>query len=217
MHITARLGALAGAAVLSLTLAGCGGTTSAGSASSASQSTSSSTSASVEASHNAADVSFAQDMIVHHRGAIEMAKLAATRASSQKVKVLAARIEAAQTPEINEMTSWRTAWGRPTAPSETSMPGMDPSSGSVSSDHMSSGGAMGMMTDAQMMQLTSASGMAFDRLFLQLMTTHHQGAIAMAETELASGSNPLAVALAKAIATSQTAEVTEMRGILQGL
>jgi uncharacterized protein (DUF305 family) len=82
---------------------------------------------------------------------------------------------------------------------------------------MSSGGAMGMMTDAQMMQLKSASGMGFDRMFLELMTTHHQGAIAMAGTEQANGSNPQAVALARAIAASQTAEVTEMRGILQSL
>jgi uncharacterized protein (DUF305 family) len=217
MNITARLGALIGAAVLSLTLAGCGGTTSVGSGSAAGRSTSFSTSVSAEAGHNAADVSFAQNMIVHHRGAIEMARLAATRASSQKVKDLAARIEAAQTPEITELTSWLAAWGGPTAPSETSMPGMDHSSGSMGSGEMSSGGAIGMMTDAQMSELRSASGPTFDRMFLQLMTIHHKGAIAMAGTERADGSNPQAVALALAIATSQTAQVTEMSAIRQSL
>ena len=50
-------------------------------------------------------------MIVHHQGAIEMADLAATRASSQQVKDLAAQIKAAQAPEIEQMTGWLQAWG----------------------------------------------------------------------------------------------------------
>ena len=73
------------------------------------------------------------------------------------------------------------------------------------------------MTDAQMKKLETASGTAFDRMFLQMMTTHHQGAIQMAKTEQADGSNPQALALAKSIETSQTAEVAEMSKMLQNL
>jgi uncharacterized protein (DUF305 family) len=168
-------------------------------------------SAAVDAAHNAADVSFTQEMIGHHQGAIAMARLAPSRASSQQVKDLASRIEAAQAPEINEMTSWLTTWGEPPAPADSSMGSMNHSSGSMDSN------AMGMMTDEQMNQLGAATGTAFDRMFLQMMTVHHQGAIAMARTEQTNGSNSQAIALARSIETSQTAEVTEMGQLLQNL
>src|SRR3546814_10035762 len=52
------------------------------------------------AEFNDADVAFAQQMIPHHQQAVEMAQLAADRAERQEVKDLAARVEAAQAPEI---------------------------------------------------------------------------------------------------------------------
>ena len=75
----------------------------------------------------------------------------------------------------------------------------------------------GMMSDAQMQELTDATGADFDRLFLELMIVHHQGAIEMADTEIAEGSNPAALALAESIKTSQTAEIAEMQQLLQTL
>ena len=63
-----------------------------------------------DAQHNAADLTFAQQMIVHHQGAIEMADLAPSRAASQQVKDLAARIKAAQGPEIEQLQGWLTIW-----------------------------------------------------------------------------------------------------------
>jgi uncharacterized protein (DUF305 family) len=206
MRITTRIGTLAGAVALSLALAACGTNSDSASGmdhstSASSSSSSAPSSAAVDAAHNAADISFTQDMIGHHQGAIAMAQLASSRASSPQVKDLASRIEAAQSPEINEMTSWLTAWGEPTASTDSSM----------------GPGGMGMMTDEQMNQLTAATGTAFDRMFLQMMTVHHQGAIDMAKTEQANGSNPQAIALARSIETSQTAEVTEMAQLLKTL
>lgn len=61
--------------------------------------------------HNAADVTFAQQMILHHRQAIEMADVAAKRASTPQVKALATRVKAAQDPEITTMTEWLRSWG----------------------------------------------------------------------------------------------------------
>lgn len=55
---------------------------------------------------NDADVSFAQNMIVHHQQAVEMADLAATRAAGAGIKAIAAQIKAAQQPEIDTMTRW---------------------------------------------------------------------------------------------------------------
>jgi uncharacterized protein (DUF305 family) len=89
MRHQARSGVAAGAVVLSLILAACGASNPTSSASStASTAPRTSTSTSVDATHNAADVSFTQSMVVHHQGAITMAKLAAAQASTQQVKDL---------------------------------------------------------------------------------------------------------------------------------
>jgi uncharacterized protein (DUF305 family) len=161
-------------------------------------------------------------MIVHHQGAIQMADLAPSRAQNQDVLALAARIKAAQAPEIDQMTSWLTAWGA--APS---MMSGSATSGMGGMDHGGMGGATsaagssmsmpGMMSGDQMQQLESASGAAFDKMFLELMIVHHQGAIEMAETEIADGSNPEAVALAQKIKSDQTAEIAEIQALLQTL
>jgi uncharacterized protein (DUF305 family) len=177
--------------------------------------------------HNAADLSFTQLMIVHHQGAVGMADLAPSRAANQQVKDLAIKIKAAQAPEIEQMTGWLTLWGAAmstsTSASTTSDDGMDHGgmSGMGKEGEMSTGAtgmAMpGMMSDAQMQGLTAAAGADFDRLFMELMIVHHQGAIEMADTQIAEGSNPAALALAESIKTSQTAEIAEMQQLLQTL
>lgn len=58
-----------------------------------------------------ADVKFAQMMVEHHSHALDMAKLAATRGSSHDVNTLAAKVEAAQQPEIDMMNGWLKSWG----------------------------------------------------------------------------------------------------------
>jgi uncharacterized protein (DUF305 family) len=159
--------------------------------------------------HNGADVTFAQSMIPHHQQAVDMANLATGRAGSPKVAQLAQRIAGAQQPEIATMAGWLTGWGAPTPqPHMSSMPGM---SNSMPGMAGMSGTMPGMMTDEETRQLTAASGAAFDRLFLQLMTRHHQGAIQMAGTEQTGGQNPEAIALAKKITAAQTAEITEIQ------
>jgi uncharacterized protein (DUF305 family) len=151
---------------------------------------------------NYSDIKFAEDMIPHHAGAIEMAKLVQGRTSNSKVLDLASRIEQAQGPEIKTMTEWLKAWGAdgPTM----SMPGMD---------HGTS--MPGMMTAAEMTSLQQAKDADFDRLFLELMIKHHQGAIDMANTELRQGKNADAKKLAQEIITAQQSEITEMQGLLQ--
>lgn len=149
--------------------------------------------------HNDPDVMFATMMIPHHRQAVEMAKLAATRASAPEVKALAAKIEGAQQPEIDTMTGWLQSWGAP-VPS-TAMGGMSM--------------GQGMMSESAMRALGKVSGSTFDTMFLTMMITHHQGAIAEAKTEQASGSNTDALALARKIESDQTAEISRMRALQQ--
>ncbi|MEV4014273.1 DUF305 domain-containing protein [Nonomuraea angiospora] len=157
------------------------------------------------ASFNDADVMFAQMMIPHHQQAVEMAELAETRASDKEIKELAAKIKAAQDPEIETMQGWLQDWGKP-MPTDgvNDMQGMD---------H----GMPGMMPAGDMKKLEAAKGAAFDKMFVQMMVSHHNGAIEMAKTEQAQGVNPAAKELAKTIETAQQAEVEQMQKILDRL
>lgn len=154
--------------------------------------------------HNDADVAFATGMIPHHEQAIDMADMALDKVSNSKLLALATNIKAAQGPEITQMSGWLVGWGQPVRTGSMShdMPGMDDS---------------GMMSSAEMSQLEATSGAAFDRLWVQLMIKHHQGAVQMAETELASGQNLDAQALAQSIVTTQSAEIAELNALLAQL
>ena len=189
---------LALTAAAAVTLAACGGSSSSP-MSGMGHTSASATSTSSDAAFNDADVSFAQMMIPHHQQAVEMAKLAGTRADNADVKKLAQRIEAAQGPEITTMTGWLTAWGKPTTA------GMN----------MGNGAMPGMMTDTDMTKLKAATGSAFDKQFLTMMIVHHQGAITMAKDELAKGSNTEAKTLAQNIITNQQSEIVTMKGLLK--
>ena len=75
----------------------------------------------------------------------------------------------------------------------------------------------GMMSDADMRQLEQTNGAAFDRLWVQLMITHHHGAVAMAHNEVTDGQNPTAKTLATSIVTSQTAQIDQLQKLLAAL
>ena len=157
-----------------------------------------------EAAHNDADVAFAQGMIPHHEQAIEMAKLAFSRGEDDRVKELAAKIEGAQEPEIAIMTGWLNQWEEP-----LQMEGHG--------DDMAGESMNGMMSEDDMAELEAASGVSFDRAFLEMMIEHHRGAIQMAEAEIADGEYPEAVELARTIVSAQSDEIDEMEGILQDI
>ncbi len=149
-----------------------------------------------------ADVEFAQGMIAHHEQAIEMAEMALdpTVGARPEVVDLATRIRAAQDPEIDQMTAWLAGWGESVV--------MDTSDG----HDMSS--MAGMMSVEQMDALAKATGTDFDRLWLQMMIEHHEGAIVMAEQAAANGTDAGVLALAAEIVATQQAEIDEMRALL---
>lgn len=159
------------------------------------------------ATFNATDVGYAQGMIPHHAQAIEMAGLAPDRSTNAKVLELAAAIEAAQGPEIAELQGWLRDWGQKVPPAD--------------GDHdMSAYPSMtmtGMLSDADMDRLAAATGTEFDRLFLESMILHHEGAVDMAEDEVADGKAPETVGQAERVIRDQTAEITEIEDILAGL
>lgn len=197
-----------GALATALVLGACGspgtgtgtGSTPAPAASSAPAS--SSTAAPAGGPHDDADVTFASQMVPHHVQAIEMSTaLLAKSGVDPEVTALAQKIKAAQGPEVAQMSGWLVGWG--SNPSPSSMAGM-----------AGMGQGDGTMSQAAMDALESASGSQAARLFLTGMIKHHQGAVTMAQTELASGQNPDAKKLAHDIITAQSSEIATMKQLL---
>jgi uncharacterized protein (DUF305 family) len=157
-----------------------------------------STPASAAAAFNDADVAFATQMIPHHQQAVTMADLALRKATTAEVKTLATAIKAAQAPEIQQLSGWLTGWGKP-----------------VPTPNEHSGHTMtGMMSPQEMDDLNRATGSMFDRMWVEMMIKHHQGAVAMAKTEQTSGKDAASIALAKKIQTAQTTEIATMQRLL---
>lgn len=177
-----------------LLLAACGGSDSGGSSSSS--------------DFNDADVTFVQGMIPHHEQAVEMADLALKNADSEDVRALAEQIKGAQDPEIKSMKGFLEDWGKEESKDSGGMDGMGES-------EMGDSGSTGMMSDEEMADLEAASGAEFDKMFLEMMMEHHEGAISMAETEQADGESSDAKDLAGKIIKAQKAEITEMKALLE--
>lgn len=150
----------------------------------------------VTAQFNDADVDFATMMYPHHAQAVEMAKLVDGKGARPEVVELAAEIQGAQQPEMDAFTRLLAQWGAP-APSASMDHAMD-----------------GMMTPAQMDELRSLRGAAFDREWLTMMIAHHRGAITMADTELQKGVNPENRKIAEQIKSGQQAEIARMEKLL---
>lgn len=190
MHKSISVSAAIAAATL--TLAACGSSDSTADAPVAADTTQ----VAANASFNDADVTFAQDMIPHHSQAVEMATLALDRSENPAILDLAARIQQAQDPEIEEMRTWLTSW---------EMPEMK--------DDMAGMAMNGMMSDDDMAALTNATGPEFDAMFVTMMIQHHDGAIAMAKSLIEDGSDPQVRALAEGVITAQEAEIAEMEAL----
>ncbi|WP_067816835.1 DUF305 domain-containing protein [Nocardia inohanensis] len=147
---------------------------------------------------NAADITFLQMMYPHHAQAVEMAKLVPSCSRNQELIALAKSVEQAQSPEMQQITTLLQAFGK----------------GAPSATMNAHEGMSGMMSHDQMTQLEQLSGTEFDKLWMRMMIEHHQGAIAMANTELATGQNTDSKALAQAIAGAQQGEIDQMNRML---
>ncbi len=143
---------------------------------------------------SAADVMFAQMMIPHHQQAVDLGEIAENGDAGPEVLALARKIAKDQTHEIEHMQAWLQAAG--------------------ASEHMDHDMAMdGMLTQAQLDELKAAKGAEFDRLFLEGMIAHHEGAIAMAQ-DVVDSKNPDVAELAASIIKTQTEEIEYMRELL---
>lgn len=147
------------------------------------------------------DIMFAQMMIPHHQQAVDMSDLALERSTDPDVLELAEQIRDAQAPEIEQMQGWLDAAGAGTSMGHSPADmGMDMG---------------GMLSDEDMTALENATGAEFDRLYLEGMIEHHEGAIQMTQM-IEDSRNAEVRALAEAIVESQTAEIERMEELLAG-
>ncbi|MCH9695297.1 MAG: DUF305 domain-containing protein [Gammaproteobacteria bacterium] len=161
-----------------------------------------------DTSYSPADAQFMLDMVPHHHQAMQMAALVAERTNRPELIDVAGRINASQGDEIAFMQQWlRDRGERVPNPTEH--------------DAMHTTHAMaGMATPAQMAELAASEGTAFDKLFLQLMITHHDGAVKMVEELLeqpGSAYDPVLFEFTNDITNDQTSEIERMNALLVSL
>jgi uncharacterized protein (DUF305 family) len=141
------------------------------------------------------DLLFIDAMVAHHQGAVAMARPADSNALQPELKAFARKVIDDQSREITLMTQWRDRWfpGRPRTQNVMEMPGMAMSMMDVSPDHMQ-----------------KLTGAAFDRMFVDMMIPHHEGAVAMARDALSKSRRPEVRELAQRIIDAQQGEIEMM-------
>jgi uncharacterized protein (DUF305 family) len=157
--------------------------------------------------YTAADVRFMQGMIGHHAQALEMTALVASRTPREEMRLLAARIEISQADEIAMMRSWLTARG-----AELPNPHAHHGEGAVLMP--------GMLNADEMRTLAAAKGVEFDRLFLEFMIKHHEGALIMVDELFSAGGagqQSDIFAFASDVDADQRMEIERMGGLLREL
>lgn len=145
-----------------------------------------------------ADVMFLQMMIPHHQQAIDMSNLAIKISKNEELLTLSKTIAKDQAAEIIQMKNWLMQAGASEDPGH-SMSGMG-----------------GMLTEDEYAKLETSSGKEFDKLWLQGMTNHHEGAIHMTNM-IADADNPEIKAFGKAIVKAQSAQIEQMKIMLKNL
>lgn len=180
-----------------------------------------------EQGHNEADVTYLVMMIEHHTQALEMTELVEDRYDRDDINRIAERITAAQEPEITAMESWLEEHVfEPARESsahqnfcglegdgshhdeDADLPECDLD---VDHDEME-----GMVSDEDMDRLSGAESDEFDRLFVELMTEHHEGAVTMAEDVMDQGKDQLVLEMANELIAEQNTEIARMEQILEG-
>ena len=199
---TLRRAFVVAASVAVLLVLGCSGQSSSGGGSADPTEAASGVAADV----NQEDVRFARLMAPHHDQAVSMCEMVLSKQGVKpEVRDLAEQIGKVRESQLGTLNGWIQSWD----------PGGDqePAEDENAPHH----GGHGLMTERQMQELDLSDGPAAQKLFLEGMIRHHEGAVAIAEAEAASGSYPDAVKLAKEMIATQQAEIATMQQILTQL
>jgi uncharacterized protein (DUF305 family) len=155
--------------------------------------------------YSEADVRFMQDMIGHHAQAIVMTDMVAGRTEREQIRLLARRIADSQNSEMDMMRSWLTSRGEPVA--------------GAHAQHGAGAHMPGMLAQAELDSLRATSGDAFDRVFIDYMIRHHEGALAMVADLFAAngGREPEIFQFASHVDADQRTEIERMRRLKTAL
>jgi uncharacterized protein (DUF305 family) len=165
--------------------------------------------------HTAADVRFMQGMISHHAQALEMTALLPSRTSRENMRSLALRINVSQADEITMMRDWLLERGESVTGGQA---GSERPPGQETTPHAHQTLMPGMLTPDEMARLTRASGTEFDRLFLEFMIKHHEGALTMVEmlfSNAGAGQEVDIFAFASHVDADQRIEIVRMAAMLE--
>lgn len=159
-----------------------------------------------DTSYIQADVKFLQGMIVHHKQAILMSAMADKRTNNKIIVDLAKRIDVSQEDEINFMDNWLNERNEALS--------------NMSEKHHMHMGMVGMATPEQLDSLAASKSTDFDRLFLQLMIAHHDGALDMVKDlkqYRGSAYDPVLNEFVSDLVNDQGVEIERMNTIAVGL
>ncbi|PXA73354.1 DUF305 domain-containing protein [Cryobacterium arcticum] len=171
-------------------------------------------------SATSAEAGFARDMQVHHLQGVELAMLIRDRTDDEAVRLLGYDIATTQSQQAGQLYGWLTEWELSQAGPEPSMTWMtrpgrsDETHGHTDGAHTPGAPMPGLATDAQIAELTAATGVDAERQFLTLMIAHHRGAVEMAEAVQDRASNTSVLGFANSVIISQNAEITLMESML---
>lgn len=177
---------------------------------------------------NSAEAGFARDMQTHHAQAVQMALTIRDKTTDPTLRAVAYDIATSQQHQAGQMYAWLIQWGLP----QTST--AEPMAWMASGGHDMAGGTTtgaqigeadpgtaaaepvmsGMASAADLQRLDDASGVEAERLFLQLMISHHRGGVQMAKAVLQRSTRPEVVTLATAIEASQSSEIEQLTRLL---
>ncbi|MFI5178614.1 MAG: DUF305 domain-containing protein [Vicinamibacterales bacterium] len=160
-----------------------------------------------------ADVQFMQGMIHHHAQALDMTDLIPSRTTKEDMQLLGKRISISQTDEIKMMQRWLQERGQ-------DVPSVEPHTmGGMTTHGMTMPNMLmpGMLTQEEMEKLAAAKGAAFERLFLEGMIKHHEGALTMVKelfSKSGAAQDSAIFAFASDVEADQLIEIRRMRGML---
>ena len=150
------------------------------------------------------DAQFIVAMIPHHEQALQMSDLALDRSTDRRITELAAAIIRKQRVEIEIMTDWSRSEGVPLA-----------SPSATDGTHQHDPTEMpGMLTQSELDEMASATGAAFDAMFLRGMIQHHRGALTMVEQMVHPRGSSTVRTLAVETAIAQRYEIVAMQRLL---
>lgn len=170
-----------------------------------------------------AEAGFARDMQVHHDQAVEMSMIVRDLTDSPDIRLLAYDIATSQSQQAGQMFGWLATWGLPQASPEPPMTWMHrpiPQGDSHAAHNLPAAvGEVpavmpGMATRAQLDELRTLSGIAAERMFLELMIAHHEGGVDMADAVLERSDYPVVTDLAGSITKAQQSEIQLMEELL---